>query len=920
MRDLTDEDVAAWSRMNGDPALTPDGRWLAYVWLPYERTETGPRVGSPLLIIRSTASDDERRIPLGSDPVQQFLMSPGGGWIAIVQADTQPDSSHVTVVETTTGEVHPIGPGEEVKFLAKDKSILVRAPDGAPDAKVQTNRLTVYTLESLTASRTWEHVGEYAVSSLGDRIALAQSDGLRVCDLNEGVDHLIEPLAGATQLSALRWSPSGRALALTAEAQGTQSLLVFNDPLASHLHRESFTPAKMSGFPTGFRVAGQPRSLDQLGPFGYDVVRWRDNEDGLFFQIERTPTAKEDAAPKVALWHSKDPYLPGQRAAGTPDRYLSFLSLEKKTFVRLADEHYTDAFPQDRGQFALAYAWKHYGVANWAPARVRGLQTRDYVLVDLWTGEKTKIAGAEGLKVPRRLFVGTPQDGLDREDAFEPHLSPDGRSVVFLSPAGDYFVYDTLHHALHNVTEHAPGWRRQPPFMPSMGNTANIIANPQGWSADNRHLFISDEHDIWALPMDGSVALNITGNGSSDNLYYNITDSFGPTGPDRRLGYVGLKLSSKIDLKKPVYFHVIDGIGFRSGLAVRDPGAHAARVLVWETAQVTYYKAENASVYIAQREHAVEGRNFFRLDTHWQRTRQLTDLAPQLREFRWISEPQYLSFKTPAGRTSHALLVAPIHPAGEKPFPTIVAVYGGVTIQGGLYSLYNVANDMLIRWARRGYAVLMPDIRPEYDEAGPIALDTVQGAVAAAAATGVVDANRLGLTGASFGGYESFYIASRSNLFKAVVPICGVSNLQSFYNGVVMGVSGAAFSEKNQTYLSGPWWQKPEVFENNSPMSHVTSVHTPMLIAHGDADTSVPFAQSVEMFNALRRLGDREVVLLQYVGGQHDEFNSNPDFQRRQLEFFDHYLRGAPAPRWWTEGLGYADGQTPAVAGGDANK
>lgn len=118
-----------------------------------------------------------------------------------------------------------------------------------------------------------------------------------------------------------------------------------------------------------------------------------------------------------------------------------------------------------------------------------------------------------------------------------------------------------------------------------------------------------------------------------------------------------------------------------------------------------------------------------------------------------------------------------------------------------------------------------------------------------------------------------------------------------------------------QAPAAGPWWSNWDAFLKNSPLYFVSQIKTPLLIVHGAQDTAVPFAQSVEMFNNLRRLGKPEVVLLEYAGKGHTSLQNGPvneDIDRRMMEFFDHFLKGSPAPGWWTDGLLYTAGQASA--------
>ena len=77
----------------------------------------------------------------------------------------------------------------------------------------------------------------------------------------------------------------------------------------------------------------------------------------------------------------------------------------------------------------------------------------------------------------------------------------------------------------------------------------------------------------------------------------------------------------------------------------------------------------------------------------------------------------------------------------------------------------------------------------------------------------------------------------------------------------------------------------------------------------------VPFAQSLELFNALRGMGGKSVVLLEYKGEGHTFGGATKaDLDQRSIEYFDHFLKRGPAPAWWADGVSHYVGQTP-VAG-----
>jgi len=92
----------------------------------------------------------------------------------------------------------------------------------------------------------------------------------------------------------------------------------------------------------------------------------------------------------------------------------------------------------------------------------------------------------------------------------------------------------------------------------------------------------------------------------------------------------------------------------------------------------------------------------------------------------------------------------------------------------------------------------------------------------------------------------------------------------------------------------------------NSPIFFADKVNTPVLILHNDEDGAVPWTNGIEYFMALRRLG-KESYLFNYVGAGHGlrKDQNKKDWARRMSEYFDHHLKGAPAPKWMTDGVPY---------------
>jgi dipeptidyl aminopeptidase/acylaminoacyl peptidase len=101
-------------------------------------------------------------------------------------------------------------------------------------------------------------------------------------------------------------------------------------------------------------------------------------------------------------------------------------------------------------------------------------------------------------------------------------------------------------------------------------------------------------------------------------------------------------------------------------------------------------------------------------------------------------------------------------------------------------------------------------------------------------------------------------------------------------------------------------WEYPLRFLDNSPIFRADRVETPLLMIHNDEDDAVPWYQGIEYFLALRRLG-KEAYLFSYNGEKHGlrKRINQKDYTRRLQEFFDHFLKGAPAPEWMEKGIPY---------------
>jgi dipeptidyl aminopeptidase/acylaminoacyl peptidase len=209
-------------------------------------------------------------------------------------------------------------------------------------------------------------------------------------------------------------------------------------------------------------------------------------------------------------------------------------------------------------------------------------------------------------------------------------------------------------------------------------------------------------------------------------------------------------------------------------------------------------------------------------------------------------------------------------------------------------------------YTSNGYAVLEPDIVYKVNDPGMSTVACMVPAVKAAIATGVVDPARVGIHGHSWGGYQTAFLVTQTDIFKAAIAGAPLTDLISMYSLIYKnsGSTNQPIFESSQGRFYGGYWDNLEAYQRNSPVYHAKNVHTPLLILHNDKDGAVDQTQGIEYFNTLRRL-NKPVILLEYKGENHGlrKPENMKDYTVRMKEWFDHYLMDKPAPKWMTDGV-----------------
>ena len=176
-----------------------------------------------------------------------------------------------------------------------------------------------------------------------------------------------------------------------------------------------------------------------------------------------------------------------------------------------------------------------------------------------------------------------------------------------------------------------------------------------------------------------------------------------------------------------------------------------------------------------------------------------------------------------------------------------------------------------------------------------VADEIIDGVKKFLAAHPFVNKNRVGCIGASFGGFMTMLLQTRTDMFAAAVAHAGISSISSYWGEGYWGYMYSAVATAN----SFPWNRK-DIYIDQSPLFHADKIKTPLLLLHGSVDTNVPPGESRQLYTALKLLG-REVELIEVEGQNHHilTYNKRIKWTITILAWFDKWLKDQP--QWWED-------------------
>lgn len=866
------DDYPKWSRVVS-PGLSDDGVWASYGYKPLKGDDT--------LYFRNLNSGTVISKPYGTNP----SFSPNSQWVGYSKnlpekkAEALRKSNKkvyrtAVLMNLASGKEEMWDRADNIQFSPASNIVAVKTV--AEGSGYKGSDLIVKSLNEGWVINIG-NVKEYRFNRQGNQIAYLvdaagkSGNGLYVFEI---ASQRIRPLDTDTLeysrlswdddiLYRAEWGTRGTAVAalkgrVDEKFNETANTLVVVRNLNQPVPLKSvIVPSEVTSFPEGY-------VLSDYADLAFTLAG-----NGIMFGIKKqTDKLKlgRDSIANVDVWHYADDRIQSvqmrQAAADRRSTYRAVLWLDKMNVVQLSDDDMKFVTMTRAGLTGLGRdATPYISDTNWGGA------ASDFYIVDGRTGVRTLII---------------------KNLARSMGLSPDGKKFLYWD--GTHFMaYDVATKKTINISEKVNvsffDVEEDHPYPnPSYG-----VA---GWTKDGKSVLVNHRFDIWQVALDGSGGQNLTGNyGTENSIQFRLmrTDD-----------------DPFIDLKKPYLLSSYGEWTKKSGYSKLVAG-RAPQTLVYDDASFSRpAKARAAEKYLFTKQTFVDFPDYWVSGAGFTDMKKITDANPQQAEYAW-GRSILVDFANSKGDKLQATVTLPAGYVPGKKYPTLVYFYEKMSQNHHSYSMPAYDDrPHFSAYASDGYLIVRPDMKYYEGQPGWNALDCLTAIVKRIVDEGYADPARIGLQGHSWGGYQSSFVVTQTDIFACVVTGAPVTNLTSMYNILYKnsGTNNHGIMETGQVRMGKSLFDDFENYAAQSPVFQAAGIKTPFMILHGTEDGAVDWSQGLEFYNAARRLG-KEVILLSYPGENHHLVveNNTKDFLTRMKQYFDHYLKGTPAPEWMVKGV-----------------
>lgn len=892
-----------WQSINSE-AISNDGKFVVYSIIPQE--------GDANLVFQNLHNGKSLEIPRGVEPIITedskytiFLIRP---YYAAIRAAKIKKTKSIDMPKDSLGIIDNVTLGirkiANVQSYQISKSvspviaisvvpsktekttvkIIEKQPQNNNKSDKITGNLILFNLITNT-QKQFEKVSEYALSTDGEVLGFvhypAKKDSLKKVSVYyfNTKTALNKIISTGGEYSNLTFSKNNKLFAFTKQLSSKNKAVKINTLLLYHSDLDS-AQTIVNKHTDGLKKNWEVSTNGKLS-FSEDGKR-------LYFGTAPIVSPKDTSivdfeVADLDIWNYKDNYLQPYQLRNKEKElkrsYAAVIDLsDKGKIIQLADEECPTVNLGHRGNAKYGLALTNFG--HQIETQWLGSDKKALYLISIIDGKRTKIA----------------ETAID-----EAYLSPKANYVIWFDAIdSNWNCYDIKKQSTRILNKGI-----EVSFSDELNDMPRYAApyGLSGFSEDDQSVLIYDRYDIWKFALDKSQAINLTkGLGRKEKItfrYYSLSQSR----ESRKRNELTI-----VKYGEPMFIDAFNEQTKANGWYKTSlSGTNIPQRLVMEGVSYSrpfLNKASHRMIYTKENYKASPD---LYVSKEFKEEKKISNINPWQKDYNW-GTAELFKWTTPKGHSSEGILYKPENFDTNKSYPMIVYFYEKLT--NGLNKYIAPAPTPsrinISYFVSNGYIVFAPDIAYEAGHPGRSAEEYINSGVEALKKNKWINSAKIGIQGQSWGGYQVAHLITRTNIYAAAWAGAPVVDMFSAYGGIrwESGMSRQFQYEKTQSRIGATIWEKPELYIENSPLFHLPNVNTPVVIMANDADGAVPWYQGIEMFTALRRLG-KPVWMLNYNNDAHNlmKRQNRKDIQRREQQFFDHYLKGAPAPVWMEKGV-----------------
>lgn len=496
------------------------------------------------------------------------------------------------------------------------------------------------------------------------------------------------------------------------------------------------------------------------------------------------------------------------------------------------------------------------------------------------------------------IYVTNIKSG-DKKLVIKQHLSEYPQIVC--SPSGKFLTYFKEDHwwVYHiEVDKHVAVTRGVATSFKTEFHSYGSAIPPYGfagWSPDEKWMLLYDRFDIWAISPDGNMKKRLTkGKEKEFRFRFHLPQEskFITTAFFNRY-------ATYHDINKHAILYGVSEDFSQSGYYLFKEDKEEQKIIRETKSVNSLVKAKDTDNFIFMVQDANHPPALMMKSVNEKHSHKIVQSNDHFTQF-GTNKSELIEYTNAKGQKIKGVLMYPFNYKPEINYPMIVHIYEEQTSLVHKYfnpTLQNSEGFNSTTYTSQGYFVLFPSFKYEVNKAPFNATEQVIAAVNKAVSIASIDKENIGLIGHSFGGYQTNFIISQTNLFKAAVSGASIVDNVSLHLAFQEKFKSPRFhiSEFFQQRIALNLFDSYQTYLNNSPIYYANNIETPLLLWSGENDTTVPHTQSMMMYFALRRLNKKNTMIL-YPDEGHSLFNpkNQMDLSCKILNWFDHYLKGLP--------------------------